>query len=190
MKRAKEITLAAGLLTLLAGCSQATTIPHSYIRDSYHPAHLGYIAGRGGMMTQVVGNPFDAPQPAVEAAVTESMQASHFGPQMPFFTEPPAGYKPSSYRTVVLFNPAPGAAPARLCQQPDQPQDPRSGRVGVLAAFCNGPIRVTSAGGSIGAAEGPDDPAFRSLLRQIALLLYPPQPGDMRGNDRDAFQAN
>lgn len=188
MKRSRNIALAAGLAALLAGCAQSASVPHTYVDGAYRPSYLGYAASRGGMMTEVVGNPFAAPKPALDAAVTETLQASHFGPELPFFTEPPEGYS-SYYRVVVLLNPAPGAAPSRLCEQPAQPQSPAGGRVGVLAAFCNGPYRITSAGGSIAAAQGPDDPAFRGLLRQVAVLLFPPRPDDQR-NDRDILRVN
>jgi hypothetical protein len=179
----------AGVAALLAGCAQSASIPHSYVDGAYRPSYLGYAAGRGGMMTEVVGNPFAAPKPALDAVVTEILETSHFGPELPFFTEPPADFR-SDYRVVVLLNPAPAAAPSRLCEQPAQPQNPRGGRVGVLAAFCNGPYRITSAGGSIAGAQGPDDPDFRSLMRQVAVLLFPPQPADQRGRDRGIFRVN
>lgn len=183
MRRAKTIALAAGMAALLGGCTESATIPHHYVYDAYRPSYLGYAASRGGMLTQVIGNPFDAPKSTVDAIVTETLEANHFGPDLPFFTEPPPDFR-STYHVVVLFNPAPGAAPSRLCGDPHQPQEPRSGRVGVLAAFCDGDYRITSAGGSIDGVEGPNDPAFRVLLRQIGLLLFPPAPGDMRRNDR------
>ncbi|MGF1611406.1 MAG: hypothetical protein ACFCUQ_18530 [Kiloniellales bacterium] len=187
MTRSLKIALAAGTAALLAGCAQSASIPHNYVADTYDFTYLGYAAGRGGMLTEVVGNPFDAPKPAVDTAVTETLEASHFGPRLPFFTEPPADYRPS-YRTVVLFNPAPGADAARLCGQPNQPQAPRDGRVGVLAAFCSGSDRINSAGGSVAGAQGPDDPAFRGLLRQVSLALFPVPAADQIRGSGDHFR--
>lgn len=171
------------LLLVLGACASAPTMRYTYVDPAYRPSYLGYAAGRGGMLTEIIGNPFDAPKPAVDAVVTETLENNHFGPRLPFFTEPPPDFR-STYRVVVLFNPSEGAAPAQLCSRSDQPQNPRGNQVGVLAAFCDGPYRITSAGGSIPGARGPDDPAFRALLRQTALLLFPPAPGDQRPNGR------
>lgn len=180
-------TAVAGAVTaagLLAGCAGTATLPHHFVYDAYRPSYLSYAASRGGLLTEVVGNPFDAPKTAVDDAVTETFGQRAFGPKLDFFTEPPEGYS-SAYRVVVLFDPAPGAAPARLCREPAQAQDKRPGRVGVLAAFCSGDRRITSAGGSVEGASGPDDPAFRRLMGQVSALLFPSRPGDRSPNDRN-----
>lgn len=175
-------TAIAGAATLLAGCAGTATLPHHYVYDGYRTSYLGYSADRGGLLTEIVGNPFPAPKTAVDDAVTETFGQRGFGPKLDFFTVPPEGYS-SAYRVVVLFDPAEGAAPARLCRDPFQPQVQRPGKVGVLAAFCSGDRRITSAGGSIDGAGGPDDPAFRKLMSQVAALLFPSRPGDRSPND-------
>ncbi len=117
------LLLAAGL----AACSGAPVIAYTYVSDNYRPQDLGYAAARGGMLTEVTGNPFDAPKAALDNTVTTVMEKAHFGPELAFFTEPPEGYS-SAYRVVVLFNPAPGANGAKLCSSPDRPQEERQGK--------------------------------------------------------------
>jgi len=184
MARWTGIAGAATAASLLAGCAGTATLPHHYVYDGYRTSYLSYSADRGGLLTEVVGNPFDAPKTAVDEAVTETFGQRSFGPKLDFFTVPPEGYS-SAYHVVVLFNPATGAAPARLCRDPFQAQEERPGKVGVLAAFCSGDRRVTSAGGSVSGASGPDDPAFRDLMSQVAALLFPSRPGDRSPNDNN-----
>ena len=177
--------LAAGLLAACAGTSQ---IGYTYVSDNYSMNYLRYAAGRGGMLTEVVGNPFAADKAALDRRVTESFETAHFGPELPFFTEPPADYS-SSYKVVVLFDAAPSANAARLCGDAERPQRTAgdgSGTVYVLAAFCSADTRVTSAGGSV-AASGPDDPGFRSFMNQLSLQLFPPQAPDRNDRDSDFF---
>lgn len=166
----------------LAACAGQPTIPNNYVDQTWRPDYLNYTAGRGGMFTQVVGNPFDVPQELVDQAVTSSLENRGFGPQMPFFTVPPEDFR-SPYRVVVMFNPSEGTSAARLCSEPYQPQNPRAGQVGVLAAFCLEGDRLTSVRGSVAGADGPEHPAFKRLMSQVALLLFPSRPGDVNANE-------
>lgn len=188
MAKLKILALGAALAGGLAACSGTPVIGHTYVSDNYSPGILTYAAGRGGMLTEVTGNPFAGPKAALDSRVTESFEHAHFGPELPFFTEPPADYR-SAYRVVVLFNPAPHANGAKLCSSPERPQaDPQArpeGRVGVLAAFCTSDRRISSAGGTIAGATGPDDPSFQTFMRQLSLQLFPPQSPNK--NDRDSL---
>ena len=183
MKRFGGISLGLLLSAGLAACSDAPVIAYSYVSDSYRPQELSYAAARGGMLTEITGNPFDAPKAALDSRVTETMEQAHFGPELDFFTEPPEGYS-SAYRVVVLFNPAPGANGAKLCSDPARPQAKRDGSVGVLASLCSTDTRINTASGSLAGAPGPDDPAFQDFLRQLSLQLFPPQFQNQ--NDRDS----
>ena len=189
MTRLTSLAVAAAAASFLAACAASPTLPHNYVYDGYRPAYLGYSADRGGLLTEVIGNPFEAPKTELDTAVTETLSQRSFGPQLDFFTEPPEGYR-SAYHVVVLFNPAAEAAPAGLCRNPSQPQTTRPGEVGVLAAFCSGDRRITSAGGSVAGASGPDDPAFRKLMGQVAALLFPSRPGDRSPNDSNRNPGN
>jgi hypothetical protein len=151
-------------------------INYSYVAENYEPEMLSHPASRGGLYTEVVGNPFEADKATLDSRVTEAFEAAHFGPRLDFVTEQPPEH--SGYRVVVLFDPAPHANAAHLCSKPDRPQSSRApGKVGVMAAFCLSESRLTSAVGRIDGAEGPDDPAVRQLMTQVGLALFPPAPG-------------
>ena len=178
---ASAVIVAGGL----AACSGTSRISHTYVSDHYRPQDLGYAAARGGMLTEITGNPFDAPKEALDETVTTAMEESHFGPELDFFTEPPEGYS-SAYRVVVLFNPARSANGAKLCSDPARPQEERQGSVAVLASLCSTDTRINTAGGSLAGATGPDDPAFQHFMRQLSLELFPPQ-SPMGRDPEDAF---
>lgn len=182
MKNLSKVAGVSLAAALLVACSNVATIPHNYVSEGYKPNYLNYTAGRGGMFTEVVGNPFDIPQDQLDSAVTTSLEDHHFGPELPFFTQPPEGFS-SPYKVVVLFNAAPGASPSRLCENPDQPRSTETGDLRVLAAFCLDGYRISSSGGWISGASGPDDPRFETLMRQISLLLFPSVPTDPGAND-------
>jgi hypothetical protein len=170
------------VLVLLAGaalsaCAGMPVINYSYVAEHYEPELLGYPASRGGLYTEVVGNPFKADKAALDTRVTEAFEAAHFGPVLDFVTEKPAGDDPA-YRVVVLFNPARHANAARLCSSADRPQSGRApGEVGVMAAFCSSDSRISSTVGRVSGAQALDDPAFGRLLAQVGLSLFPPAPG-------------
>lgn len=176
---------------MLSACAQTALVNQSYLSDNYNPYLLNYAAKRGGMVTEIVGNPFQGNKDTVDQSVTETFRDSHFGPDVDFLatsSEQATGEDREAFRVVVLFNPAPNANSAKLCSRTDRPQQPASERVRVMAAFCNTDTRVTAASGSVGGVASPDDPAFKSMMKQIALALFPPQAPDSR-SDRD-FEAN
>ncbi len=177
-----RLALTCALAGMLAACSGGSLINYSYVSDNYQPYELSYAAGKGGMLTEVVGNPFASGKEALDRRVTKSFEESHFGPELPFFTKAPGEYR-SPYRVVVLFNPAPHANGAQLCSRPDRPQGPWGQAIGVLASFCASDSRITTAAGSLAGASGPDDPAFQQLMRQVALNLFPPRSNNQ--NDRE-----
>ena len=157
-----------------AGCVGNGTVVLPVYVGSYHPDMLNYAAAQGGMPTEVVGNPFDAPKEQVDQAVANNMTGSHFGPELAFTTEAsPDSLSP--YRVVILFDPAPNARAYELCSNPDQPSAAQVGRLRLMVAFCSSDTVITSTEGWISKPQRPTDPAFRSLIRQIAIVLFPPR---------------
>ncbi len=180
-----SFVLAAGAALMLNACADMAVLDNSYVSDAYNPYLLSYAAKRGGMMTEIVGNPFDAPKEEVDRLVTETFRDNHFGPELDFIATPSGvatGDNREAFRVVVLFNPAAYANPARLCELPARPQEPVPDRVAVLAAFCSTDTRVTSAAGSVTGVSSPEDPAFERLIRQLSLELFPPRSPNSRGD--------
>lgn len=180
-----SVRLALVLATApLAACAGQTVISNGHVEEYYEPQMLAYPASRGGMYTEVTGNPFQTEKAVLDREVTEAFEAAHFGPSLTFFTEVPSDGAPG-FRTVVLFNPARNANAKHLCSSPDRPQaEYPAGKVGVMGALCNSEARLTSATGYVSGANGPGDPAIRKLLRQLGYSLFPPAPG-VRGDDND-----
>ena len=184
--QAMKILGVGTIAVLLSACSQTSLLNYSYLSDNYNPYLLNYAAKRGGMVTEIVGNPFGGARDAFEESVTRSFEDHHFGPELDFIATPSAeatGKEREALRVVVLFNPAPNANSAKLCSNPDRPQAPATDRVSVLAAFCSTDTRVSSARGSVGGANSPDDPAFKDLMKQVALELFPPKAPNKADRD-------
>lgn len=172
--------------TVLASCAGAPTTQPATVTGTYSPRLLEYVAGKGGMLTQVVGNPFSAPKAEVDAAILSIMEKSHFGARFPFFTEAPEGYT-SPYRVVVALDPAPGTSAYALCAgnvriQPRGPSDPNR----VVAAFCARERVVTANQGHVHGPSGPRDPAFVRLIAQLSHSLFPPNDQE-RGSPEKLF---
>jgi hypothetical protein len=172
----------------LAACAETPVITRNYVIDYYTPQLLSYAAGKGGMYTEVTGNPFQGEKAALDRLVTKAFETAHFGPQLAFFTEKPVDHS-SAYRTVVLFDAAPTANGARLCSDPDRPQtDSTAGEVRVMAALCSTDLRLTSAYGRVSGVQSPDDPRVERMLHQLGLSLFPPAPANrLRGGGDDDF---
>lgn len=183
---AKALTLSAGLVlagTLSACADGAVGTAHL---GTYDPATLNYIASKGALYTQVIGNPFDAPKTDLDRSLTASMTGAHFGQTVRFSTErDPANRSP--YRVVVLFNPGAGAAEHNLCQDQAEPGPGSGGRIHVVAALCAGDSRETSVAGRIPGASGPNDPTFRHLIRRMTAQLFPPRNPDIQDDKEFEF---
>ena len=124
------------------------------------------------MLTEISGNPFDVPREDLDRAITQAMKGAHFGPTVDFITTPPEDYK-VPYRVVMVFDAAQGHTEAKLCRS-DHGIKPRTGdRVRVHAALCARESPLTAVSGSVAEADGPDDPRFRRLIRQITTNRRP-----------------
>ncbi len=172
----KLARLSVALALPLAACAGQPVISNSHMVEYYKPQMLGYPASRGGMYTEVTGNPFQGDKAALDRRVTEAFESSHFGPSLTFFTEKPADTP--AFKTVVLFNPARNANAERLCTSTDRPEAPPvPGEARVMGALCNGDTRLTSATGFVTGVVGPEDPGVGRLLSQLGLSLFPPAYG-------------
>ena len=176
--------IAAGIAVLIAGCAAPTTYKWDW--QQWSPNTLGYAAGQGALLTEIRGNPFDAPKGEVDAAITSTMYKSHFGPPVPFVTEAPQDYT-SPYRVVMVFDPAETVSPKELCTGDPKPSERSEGTIKIAAAFCSRDTFETSVWGRVAQTEGPDDPEFQALIRQITTQLFPNQDPNERDNRGDEW---
>jgi hypothetical protein len=174
-------------LVILAGAASACTStdvvlsPTSYY-GAYTPTVLSYSATSGGILVEVIGNPFDVPKADLEQSITGAMTGSHFGPHVDFVTTPPEGFR-SPYRIVMVFDSNQGYTQIKLCGQTESIQPGPGESVRVHTALCAAEKPLTGVSGRVGEVTGPDDPKFRRLISQITTNLLPPKNPDRRGGD-------
>jgi len=190
MLSAIRLSFAGLALAALSACAVGGVTQPAYV-GTFNPQTLSYIAGKGPLYIEIVGNPFPASDEEVGRAITSTMVGAHFGPEIQFTTERDAT-NPSPYRVVMVLNPGRGVNPNSMCRNSPQPVDsttgpsagPTAGPLRVTAALCAGKYRETSLSGSIAAVNSPDDAAFRALIRQMTAELFPPRnPNLMDPND-------
>ncbi len=186
MLNAARLSLAGLALAALSACAANSVTQPAYL-GTFNPQTLSYIAGKGPLYTQIVGNPFPASDEEVGRIITRTMVGAHFGPEIEFTTvRDPAN--PSPYRVVMVLNSGAGVSPTAMCREVPQPTGasagPIAGPLHITAALCAGQDRETSLSGSIVAVSNPDDPAFRALIRQLTAELLPRRnPNLMDPND-------
>ena len=178
-------------LVVLAGAASACTStdvvlsPTSYY-GAYTPSVLNYSATSGGILVEVVGNPFDAPKADLERSITGAMAGSHFGPQVDFVTTPPEDFR-SPYRIVMVFDSTQGYTQAKLCAQTETIQPEAGETVRAHAALCAAEQPLTGVNGRVSDVTGPDDPKFGRFIAQMTTNLLPPTNPDRRGGDHGIF---
>lgn len=171
MRMSHRFVASVALISGLAACAGDVRTHNEYF-GSWDPATVDYMAGEGAVLTEVKGNPFNAPKTEVEQAVTSAMYKAHFGSPVPFVTEVPADHR-SPYRVVILFNPDRSVNPARLCREDVAAGSGTPGEVRLLAAVCARDYRETSVAGRASNVSGPQDPKFRQLVRAMTSRLLP-----------------
>jgi hypothetical protein len=164
--------LAASLavLTTLAACDSVVVYEPLY-SQRYSDGMFDYAGRNGEMNLDVIGNPFGSSN-FVQIVADDMYGATRGAPVK--FTPQPQGPGSAPFHVVMAFNPPPGATSDEACARRVSPTTGTNGVVLVLAAFCSGDVVMTEATGRAGNIAGPDDPRFRSLVRQVALALIPP----------------
>jgi hypothetical protein len=182
--------LAALIAFVLAGCAgnpQAGTVVQQPFFSSYDNSMVRYTAGRGGMLVQTVGNPFEIPDEELKARVAKMIEGAQYGPRMPFFATPPEDFK-SIYKIRISLNTSMTAQ--QICRK-DSAAQKTSGqqtgpiRVDAVLAFCSGENRISSVRGYAINVVGAEDPKLRSLLRTMTRLVLPPVDPNRIGNGRN-----
>lgn len=164
------------LLPLLAACS-GSGIPiasESRIESRYHLGDLSYIAAGKDLKTDVLGNPFKSDQATFAAVVADHLQGVNPGPEI-HFTPTPAATAREPYFVRLAFNGPSASNGTQLCGAAPgvAPSSAPSGEVRVIGAFCRGDQPMTYASAESGGITDMNDPAFRRLVRQVGVLLFP-----------------
>ena len=166
----------------VAGCTSAPgTVHHARTDTSYRVTDLSYVAGRGDLLTEIVGNPFGSPQPAFETAITSYMEGAHFGPRLHFSpTRTDDTVEP--YRVRMIFNGPRASNGSAVCGGSSDRVEPSgaTGEVRLLAAFCRGSSPLTFLSAELEGVTDADDPAFRDFIQLATTRLFPPQNPELR----------
>lgn len=178
------IGILAGALT---ACTSTDVIvsPTNYY-PAYTPRTISYPAASGGILVEVFGNPFDAPQEELKQAITSAMTGSHFGPHVDFVTTVPEDFR-SPYRIVMVFDSTQGYTELKLCSHTRSIQPETGMTVRVHAAFCAADGPLTGLTGRVADVSGPNDPKFRQFIAQMTTNLLPPTNPERRGDGDSVF---
>lgn len=171
----KRWILAAGAV-LVSNCgSGPVLLTHQAVSPAYSTNQFAYAAAGRDLRVAVVGDPFDGDRAAFERGVTDAMQGKHWGQRTRFTVDPDDSAR-DIYHVVMLFNPPGSLSGEKLCRsEPDalRPRAYTDGRLGVYAAFCRSDKMLTRVRGTIGGADGPNDPLFQELIGQVTNALFP-----------------
>ncbi len=162
----RPFVLSARLLGLIALAGLAACSKGQF---DYLQINSGYDAGQGrwvpytrSMAADVSGNPFAIPQDEFNAKIAKAIQAP--------------GYIPTrtGARVRMVFN---GETGDYICGSSGEGGTAvghdAGGRIRLAAAYCSGGNALTYSAGSISDVSGPDDPNFRSFVRNMAVYLFP-----------------
>lgn len=181
------------ILLVFAGAASACT-PNTVILSptsfyaAYTPSVVNSAAASGGMLVEVVGDPFDAPKSDLDKAVINAMTGPHYGPPVRFVTTKPEGFT-SPYRIVLVFDDTRSYTESKLCAEGTSIEPKNGGPyVTVHAALCAGEQPLTGLSGRVGAVTGyvtsPDDWKFGQLVSNVTRNLLPSSNPDHR---KDVF---
>lgn len=170
--------ITAAAVAALAACAGGVTVSRDDVSTSYEPAEL-YVVGTGAneLRTIVVGDPFDMPGNAFQAAVLASLDGRNFGPRLNLSLDPK--HEDSRKRRVVLaFNPTTISQTDDLCATASLDTAKvaaTGGSLTVTAVYCADDYYLTQATASADGVPGADTEQFRKLMTQLAIALFPPR---------------
>ena len=167
---------------VMAGCQSMVTTTTSYdvLFRSGVLSEFGYASTAGEMPVVVVGNPFDSPKPAVDAAVVAAMQGRNRGSAVRFDAAPAEiAQFGSGYAVVMVLNGGTAIGSDVVCARRGSLAPPATaGRTTVLAVFCGNADARSWAFSSTGSVASPKDPLFLQLVGTATFLMIPPRDED------------
>lgn len=172
--------MAAAGLVMLAGCAGPSVVQTSDDPQAMISSYYDYGAGGRDLRLEVRGDPFVGPARSfvqrveAEANLQSLRQPTHV-------TATPGPTAMGNFSVVLAFSQAGWVDGELLCHGGGRQVD-QGGRVRLVAAFCVSGRALTVAEGEV-AAEGPEDPRFAELIRQVMLALFRPDltPGGGKG---------
>lgn len=112
--------LASVAIAALAGCSSDSISVQNSLHAQQVAVYIQEAAKRGGLRTEITGNPFDVPQEQWTGSVTEAMHGAHFGQKIVFSPTIESDRNTQS-RLIIQFQPPATTNYVSLCR--DKPLD-------------------------------------------------------------------
>lgn len=171
--RTSRIMTAIGLTSaLVAGTAtaRAAVVYSNYYASGYSPSQVQLASASGETLAVILGQPF-ANDPG-NAGVVAAMQGQNPGPKL-HFTQTPRPDDKYGYKVVMAFGGVAGGY-GTLCKVPSDGYVRASSPTEVSAAFCVGHHELSYASAWTSSATSPNDPNFRSMMRDVLTALTPP----------------
>jgi hypothetical protein len=165
---------AVAAMLLLSACGVGT-VSYVNVDSSYDPTQYARLPYTGPIYVEVSGNPFAIPPQQLAQVVYTSIAPSN--------AVVGNGQGP---RIHIAFGP--DASNVNLACSAGGTNGRINGTISIVAALCRGTDHALSyLSASIDGVTGPDDPRFRSFLRQTAVQLFPAQTDESRERQHDTI---
>jgi len=167
-KRAVAVVLVLAALTV-AACTDG---PRTGV-TSKAPDTRQFVTTSFPLWVEVQGAPYGAQAEGVDETITQAMkQAYTWNPAAEFTTDPDKA-RGKSPKVVMTFNGAAGTGSREQCEDRSEGGGPLpGGRVEVVASLCSLGDSLANVRGSIAQSEGPADPRFAALIRQVTTDMF------------------
>ncbi|CAA7624836.1 conserved exported hypothetical protein [Candidatus Terasakiella magnetica] len=168
---------AAALAALVSGCGDGPATVPSGIRSAATWSSMVNATKDGPMLLVVHGDPFGLGAEEQGRRAAEAMSGAIPGRPFAFTARPQAAAR-QDIRVVIALGGPEGADPRKLCSgaSPLSGLPTASGRLNVVAAFCDGDGMLSGVRGWVAKVKDADDRRFHQLLGQVVRdLMGEPQ---------------
>ena len=178
-----KIPSLCGLVLAVSACADLVIVQEPVFQQIFTDGDTEYAMRNGVMKTRVYGDPFPDGADGIERSVMGLMKGANRGPEVEFVAQP-TGTGSEPYHVVMVFNAPRNVMPESICADgPGIASAPEAGALTLLSGFCIGDDLLATASGSVSGVSGPDDPKFRSLVRQVTYSLFPAYDHNDVGGD-------
>lgn len=181
-----NIIIAIGLSLALSGCITDYKLYRTTHISSFGNHNFASYNQNNDLLTIIHGNPTNASQDELNAAVTGAMQGRNAYGKTNFTTNPDDSNNPRT-KFVIQFNPSTSKSARDLCAKPTPmaTTPAKDGKLVMMMAYCfrNNFIAYTLAETST--PETPNDPAFLSMIGGSVQKLIPPYDPNNKGRCRN-----
>lgn len=178
-----KIPSLCGVVLAVSACADLVIVQEPVFQQIFTDGDTEYAMRNGVMETRVYGDPFPGGATGIEGSVMRIMKGANRGPEVEFVAQP-SGDGSEPYHVVMVFNAPRDVSAESICADgAGIASAPEDGALTLLSGFCIGDDLLATASGSVSGVSGPDDPKFRSLVRQVTYSLFPAHDYNDVGGD-------